>query len=545
MIQENLLEYIEKSIKNNWNISALSDYKGKPYTYSEVGELITGLHLFFNEKGIQKGDKIALISNNSANWAVIFLAVVSYGAIVVPVLADFTPKDIHNIVTHSDAKLLFSSEPVWKTLNIKKMNGLKLAFSVENFTSLTVGDTKNVSKELFVKKFPNGMKPEEIDFQEMKKENIAVISYTSGTTGFSKGVMISHNSLAANVRFAHRHMPLNPGDSILSLLTIAHVFGMVFDFLFPFTLGCHITFLTKIPSLPILTQAYSEVQPRLILLVPLLLEKIYKNKLVPTIKKPLMRTLLKIPGLRQIIFKSINRKISAVFGGQFRELILGGAAFSQDADKFFMQIKFPFTVGYGMTECAPLISYASWNTHKFESCGEAVDTLEVKIDSDDPETIVGEIMVKGDNVMEGYYKNPEATEQVLNKDGWLRTGDLGLIDGNGAIFIKGRNKSMILGSSGKNIYPEEIESLINTRYFILESIVIEKDQKLIALVCPDQDKIKTKGVKQDELNVILEKYRKKINKRLPDHANIAKFELHIEEFEKTPKKSIKRFKYQE
>ncbi|MEA1897751.1 MAG: AMP-binding protein, partial [Bacteroidota bacterium] len=423
MIQENLLEYVENSIKNNWNISALSDYKGKPYSYSEVGELITGLHLFFDENGIQKGDKIALISNNSANWAVIFLAVVSYGGVIVPILSDFRPKDIHNIVTHSDAKLLFSSESVWKTLNIKKMKGLKSAFSVEDFTSLTAGDIKNTSKELFKEKFPNGIKPEEINFQEMKKDDLAVISYTSGTTGFSKGVMLSHNSLAANIRFAHRHMPLNPGDPILSLLTIAHVFGMVFDFLFPFTLGCHITFLTKIPSLPVLTQAYAEIQPRLILLVPLLMEKIYKNKLVPTIKKPIMKTLLKIPGLRQIIFKSINKKISAVFGGQFRELILGGAAFNQDAEKFFMQIKFPFTIGYGMTECAPLISYAPWNAHRPESCGKTVDTLEVKIDSDDPENIVGEIMVKGDNVMKGYYKNTEATESVLNKDGWLRTGD--------------------------------------------------------------------------------------------------------------------------
>ena len=545
MIQENLLEYIESSIKNNWSISALSDYKGATYTYSEVGELITGLHLFFTENDIQKGDKIALISNNSANWAVIFLATVSYGAIVVPILSDFTPQDIHNIVTHSESKLLFSSEPVWKTLNIKKMNGLKSVFSVEDFISLTAGDMKNDrSKELFMKKFPNGIKPEEIYFNEINKADLAVISYTSGTTGFSKGVMLSHNSLAANVRFAHKHMPLNPGDPILSLLTIAHVFGMVFDFLFPFTLGCHITFLTKIPSLPVLTQAYGEVQPRLILLVPLLMEKIYKNKLVPTIKKPLMRTLLKIPGLRQIIFKSINRKISAVFGGQFRELVLGGAAFNQDAEKFFTQIKFPFTIGYGMTECAPLISYAPWSAHKLESCGKAVDTLEVKIDSDEPGTIVGEIMVKGDNVMQGYYKNPEATKQVLNKDGWLRTGDLGLIDENGSIFIKGRNKSMILGPSGKNIYPEEIESLINTRYLILESIVIEKDQKLIALVCPDQEKMKTKGIEQDKLNGIFEKYRKKINKRLPDHVNIAKFELHIEEFDKTPKKSIKRFKYQ-
>jgi len=544
MIQENLLEYIENSIKKNWSISAVSDYKGTTYTYSEVGELITGLHLFFDENGIQKGDKIALISNNSANWAVIFLAAVSYGAVIVPILSDFAPQDIHNIVTHSDAKLLFSSEPVWKALNIKKMTGLKSAYSVEDFTSLTAGDMKNSSKELFTKKFPSGIKPEDIDFREMGKSDLAVISYTSGTTGFSKGVMLSHNSLAANVRFAHRHMPLNPGDPILSLLTIAHVFGMVFDFLFPFTLGCHITFLTKIPSLPVLTQAYAEVKPRLILLVPLLIEKIYKNKLVPTIKKPLMRILIKTPGLRQIIFKSINKKISAVFGGQFRELVLGGAAFNQDAEKFFTKIKFPFTIGYGMTECAPLISYAPWNAHTLESCGKAVDTLEVKIDSDDPENIVGEILVKGDNVMEGYYKNPEATESVLNKDGWLRTGDLGLIDGNGAVFIKGRNKSMILGSSGKNIYPEEIESLINTRYFILESIVIEKDQKLIALVCPDQEKMKVKGVQQEKLKDILEKYRKKINKRLPDHVNIAKFELHIEEFDKTPKKSIKRFKYQ-
>jgi len=340
-------------------------------------------------------------------------------------------------------------------------------------------------------------------------------------------------------------MPLKSGDSILSLLTIAHSFGMSFDFLFPFTLGCHITFLTKIPSLPVLMKAFGEVRPRLILLVPLLPEKIYKKQLVPTIKKPVMRTLLKIPGINQLIYRSINKKISNVFGGNFHELVLGGAAFSKDAEAFFRKIKFPYTVGYGMTECGPLISYAPWNEAKAGSCGRVVDTLEIKIDSDDPRNTVGEIMVKGDNVMDGYYKNQEATEQVIDKEGWLRTGDLGVIDADGFIFIRGRNKSMILRPDGKNIYPEEIEAMINSRYFIAESLVVERGGQLVALIYPDEERLKTKKVKENKIEEILEDYRKKLNKRFPAHVKIAKFVLHEEEFAKTPKKSLKRYLYQE
>ncbi len=542
MIKEDFVEYIQSSIKKNWDIPALSDYEGISYKYSEVGELITKLHYLFSETGIKKGDKISLISNNAANWAVIYLATFTYGAVVVPILSDFKPGDIHHIVDHSDSKLLFSANSIWKNLDIKKMKKLYSVFSVDDFELLSAKGNNNMN-DIFREKHPEGLKAEDIKFDIPDKNELAVISYTSGTTGFSKGVMLTHNSLAANIRYARNNMPLNSGDPILSLLTIAHVFGMVFDFLFPFSLGCHITLLTRIPSLPVLTKAYSDIKPRLILLVPLIMEKIYKNKLVPVIKKPVMRVLLSVPGLKNLLYKSINKKISAVFGGQFREVVLGGAAFNRDAETFFTNMKFPFTIGYGMTECAPLISYSSWREHEPESCGKAVDTLEVKIDSEDPVLVTGEIMVRGDNVMQGYYKNPEATGLVLSKDGWLRTGDLGIIDKEGNIYIKGRNKSMILGPSGKNIYPEEIESFINTKFLVLESIIVEREGKLIALMVPDRDKMKSKGIKDEDLKKKFEEYRIKLNKKLPSHVTIAGCEIYNEEFEKTPKKSIKRFKY--
>lgn len=550
MIKENLLDYIESSIRKNWNIPAVSDYKGETYNYSEVARQIVKFHILFEESGIKDGDKIALIGNNTANWAVIYLATVSYGAVIVPVLSDFKPEDIHQIVTHSDSKILFVSDPIWSNLKIENMKNIEAVISIESFGILYSGSEsfKNAyskQDELFKSKYVGGLNPENFHFKEINNSELALISYTSGTTGFSKGVMISHNSLAANVRFAHRHMPLDPGDTILSLLTIAHAFGMVFDFLFPFTLGCHITFLTKIPSLPILTQAFKEVKPNLILLVPLLPEKIFKKKIVLALNKPLIKILTKIPVLDKVIYKSIGKKIADVFGGNFRELVLGGAAFSTDAESFFIKADFQFTVGYGMTECGPLISYASWKEKRPASCGKVVDTLEIKIDSPNQENIVGEIMVRGDNVMDGYYKNTEATESVLEKDGWLHTGDLGLIDKDGFIYIKGRSKSMILGPSGKNIYPEEIESIINTRYYILESVVVEKEGKLIALVCPDQERVKDKKLTPKKLEKKLEKYRVKINDKLPSHVSISKYILHEEEFEKTPKKSLKRFLYQE
>ncbi len=550
MLKEQIVVFIEDSIKKNWNIDALADYKGKSQSYSQTAEQILKFHLLFEKAGIKKGDKIALIGNNSANWATVYLASITFGSVIVPILPDFGPDNIHHIVDHSDSVLFFASEPIWKNLDQDKMPAIKAVFSLESYKPLFSRDEQisqlaGTLDELFKAKYPEGLNPEQISFPVIDNSELALISYTSGTTGFSKGVMISHNSLTANVRYAHRNMPLESGDSILSLLTIAHSFGMSFDFLFPFTLGCHITFLTKIPSLPVLMKAFDEIKPRLILLVPLLPEKIYKKQLVPTIKKPVMRVLLSIPGVNQLIYGSIKKKISMVFGGNFHELVLGGAAFSKDAEDFFRKIKFPYTVGYGMTECGPLISYAPWKEAKAQSCGRVVDTLEIKIDSDDQQNKVGEIMVRGDNVMDGYYKNKEATEEVIDKDGWLHTGDLGVIDADGFIFIRGRNKSLILGPSGKNIYPEEIEAMINSRYFVLESLVIEKDGQLVALICPDQERLKTKKRKKKKVEKILEEYRLKLNKRFPSHVKISKFILHEEEFEKTPKKSLKRYLYQE
>lgn len=550
MIKESLVKYLESSFKKNWELPALTDYKGKTIYYNEAAGQILKFHILFEEAGIKEGDKIALIGNNSANWCVIYLATVTYGAVIVPILSDFGPKDVHQIVTHSDARLLFSSEAVWSNLKIQNMENIEASISVESYDILH-SKTENYKsahskhQELFEKRFSEELKPGDIKYKEINNAELALISYTSGTTGFSKGVMISHNSLAANVRYAQNNMPLDAGDKIVSLLTIAHAFGMVFDFLFPITLGCHITLFTKIPSIPILTQAFNEIKPNLILLVPLIPEKIFKKKIVPALNKPVIKVLTKIPGLDKIIYKSIGKKIAAVFGGSFRELVLGGAAFSHEAENFFTKAGFQFTIGYGMTECGPLISYTPWNARQLETCGKVVDTLEVKIDSPDQENIVGEIMVKGENVMDGYYKNKEATEAVLDKDGWLHTGDLGVIDKEGFIYIKGRSKSMILGPSGKNIYPEEIESVINSRYYILESLVIEKENKLVALICPDQERLKAKKMTPEKLEKKLEDYRVKINSRLPSHVSIAKYVLHEEEFEKTPKRSLKRFKYQE
>lgn len=550
MTDKRLVRFIEDSIRKNWDINALADYEGKSLKYSDVGEQIVKLHLFFDHLGVKKGDKIALLGNNSANWATVFLATITYGAVIVPILPDFGADNIHHIVDHSDSSYFFISDSLWKSVDTHKMPNLKAVFSLEIFSVLFSKDKKteqlfNSLDDKFSKKYSDGVTPSAISFPEIANEELAVISYTSGTTGFSKGVMLSHNSLTANVQFAHKHMPLKSGDSILSLLTLAHSFGMSFDFLFPFTLGCHITFLTRIPPLPVLIKAFAKVRPRLILLVPLIPEKIFKKQLLPVVEKPLINLMLKIPGINTAILNKFNSKISEVFGNNFHEVVLGGAAFSKEAEILFRKMKFPYTVGYGMTECGPLISYAPAKNNRFASCGKAVDTLEVRIDSPDQQNVVGEILVKGDNVMDGYYKNEEATSEVIDDDGWLHTGDLGVIDSDGFIYIRGRNKSMILGPSGKNIYPEEAEAEINNCMYIQESLVVERGDKLVALIYPDQDKLKGLDNDKQKLKGILNGYLKKLNKKLPSHVNIARFEIHDAEFEKTPKKSLKRFLYQE
>ncbi len=547
MIKERLIGYIEQSIKQNWEIEALSNYKEAGYSYKKIAEKILKLHILFKESEIKEGDKIALIGRNSANWCITYLATVTYGAVVVPVLPDFKPEDMANIINHSDSRLLLVDDKIYESLEISKLPEIIGVLSLDDFR-LIFSSNPAVKKgfssleETYSKSYPD-LNKENIKFSDISNDHLAVISYTSGTTGFSKGVMITHNSLAANVRYAQKNMPLNSGDPVVSFLPLAHTFGCAFEFLFPFTLGCHITILTKTPSPQILIQAFKEIKPRLILSVPLVVEKIYKKQLLPVLSKPHMKVLLAIPGINKILFKKIREKLTETFGGRFKELVVGGAAFNADAEKFFKKIGFRFTVGYGMTECGPLISYASWDTTKLGASGRFVDTLEVTIDSPDPEKIVGEIILKGENVMTGYYKNEKATREMIDDKGWMHTGDLGVIDKDGNIFIKGRSKSMILGPSGQNIYPEEIESVINNKDYITESLVIYEDKKLIGLIYPDYEMMKRDNISEEQLISILDQTRKNVNERLPEFMAVSKYRIHPEEFVKTPKRSIKRFLY--
>jgi long-chain acyl-CoA synthetase len=547
MIQERLIGYIEQSIKQNWEIEALSDYKGKGYTYKEIAEIILKFHMLFRDSGIKEGDKIALVGRNSANWCITYLATVTYGAVIVPILPDFKPEDLINIINHSDSRVLFVDDKINETLDIEKTPAIAGVISLDDFRLIlsvnpAVRTVFNVLEEKYKKNYP-GLKKENVKFSEISNDNLAVISYTSGTTGFSKGVMITHNNLACNVRFAQNNMPLKPGDPVVSFLPLAHTYGCAFEFLFPFTIGCHITILTKTPSPQILIQAFKEIRPSLILSVPLVIEKIFKKQLLPVISKPHMKILLSIPGINIILHNKIRQKLTDTFGGKFKEVVIGGAALNADAEKFFKKIGFRFTIGYGMTECGPLISYASWDTTKLGASGRAVDTLEVTIDSPDPENIVGEIILRGENVMTGYYKNDKATSEMIDEKGWMHTGDLGIIDKEGNIFIKGRSKTMILGPSGKNIYPEEIEAVINNKDYITESVVISVDNKLIGLIYPDFEMLKRDNISDEQFNKILDTTRKEVNDRLPEFMAVSKFKIHPEEFAKTPKRSIKRFLY--
>lgn len=550
MISKRFSEFLGEGIKNNWNTKALSDYKGITLTYGEIAQRIASIQLIFDAAGLQKGDKIALVGKNSVHWAIVYLAGVLSEMVVVPILADFRVEAVEHIITHSESRLLFASDQMRKTINPKNIPQIEAVFSIEE---LMVTSTNNEGvklacankEDVFKQKYPKGFSAETFVVESIDNSKLAVISYTSGTSGNSKGVMLSHNSLAANMLFAQNNMPLKAEDEIVSFLPLAHAFGCAFEFLFPFTLGCHITFLTKTPSPQIIMEAFSVVKPRLILSVPLVIEKIYKKQISPLLKKPAIKILVKIPGLNQLLFSKIKSKLVNVFGGNFTELVIGGAALSHETEQFFRKIGFPFTIGYGMTECGPLISYSGWKKFKLESAGKTVDSLEARIDSADPERIEGEILVRGENVMDGYFKNEKATEEVLGKDGWLHTGDMGLIDKDGVIFIKGRVKNMILGSSGQNIYPEEIESVINSRQLVLESVVVQENGKIVAMVVPDQDVMRARKMSKESLPRIFEFYRKDANKKLPAYAQIAKFIIREEEFEKTPKKSIKRYMYVE
>lgn len=547
MIKERFISYVEESIRKNWDKEALSNYREKGYTYKEIAGMIVRQHIAFREYGIAEGDKIAILGRNSANWCAMYLAVVTYGAVVVPILPDFKPDDLHNIINHSDSKVLFVDDKLWESLEPEKIKEIQVVKSLDSFDMLLSRSEKITSiykglDEKFAKAYPS-FSPSDIRFSGVDNEQLAALSYTSGTTGFSKGVMIPHRSLAANIRYAQKNMPLESGDPVVSFLPLAHTYGGAFEFLFPFTYGCHITILTKTPSPQILIQAFKEIKPRLILSVPLVIEKVYKKQLLPVISKPTMKVLLKIPGINRILFKKVREKLETSFGGRFKEIVIGGAAFNADAEKFFRKIGMRYAVGYGMTECGPLIAYDGWRTARFGSCGKAVDTLEVKIDSPDPQNTVGEIILRGDNVMLGYYKNEKASREVIDENGWMHTGDLGIIDKDGYIYIKGRSKDMLLGPSGKNIYPEEIESQINNYKFVTEAVVISEDDKLVGLIYPDYEALRAAGIGEDGLAAALDAIRKDVNGKLPDYMAVTKFRVHPEEFAKTPKKSIKRYLY--
>ena len=547
MIRESLIGYIEQSIRQNWEIEALSNYREQGLTYRQIGEKILMFHTFFKNIGIKEGDKIALVGRNSANWCTVYLTTVTFSAVIVPILPDFKPEDLINLINHSDATLLFIDDKIYETIDVGKIPQVKAIISLDNFNMICETDAGIKEKYLSIEQkyleiYPD-LKPEEVKFPGITNDKLAVISYTGGTTGFSKGVMLTHNSLTANVRFAQNHMPLKPGDPVVSFLPLAHTYGCAFEFLFPFTYGCHITILSKTPSPQIIVQAFKEIKPRLIISVPLVIEKVFKSQLLPVISKPHMRLLLAIPGINKILHKKIRGKLSESFGGRFHEIVIGGAPFNPEAERFFRKIGLNFTVGYGMTECGPLISYTSWDTTKLGGSGKPVDTLEVTIDSSDPLKEVGEILVRGENVMLGYYKNEKATREIIDENGWMHTGDLGLMDKDGNIFIKGRSKSMLLGPSGKNIFPDEIEAVINNMNYITESVVIMEDNKLIGLVYPDYESIKKDNISDEQLQIILEQTRKAVNEKIPEFMAVHKFRLHPEEFEKTPKRSIKRFLY--
>ncbi len=547
MIEERLIGYIEQSIRQNWDNEALSNYKEKGYSYHQIAEHILKLHLFFKDIGIKEGDKIALVGRNSANWCMIYLATVTYGAVIVPILPDFKPDDLVNLVNHSDSRMLFVDDKIFETINVSKIPLIQVIISADTLKIISssdklIDDAYDAAEDKFRQQYPE-LKPEDIRFSDITNDKLAVISYTGGTTGFSKGVMISHNSLAANVRFAQKNMPLKPGDPLVSFLPLAHTYGCAFEFLFPFSYGCHITILSKTPSPQVIIQAFKEIKPRLILSVPLVIEKIFKKQILPVISKPHMKILLAIPGINKLLHKKILEKLEESFGGRFYEIVIGGAAFNSEAERFFKKIGLRFTVGYGMTECGPLISYASHNTTKLGASGRPVDTLEVTIDSENPQKIMGEIILRGENVMLGYYKNEEATCEIIDEKGWMHTGDLGLMDKEGNIFIKGRNKTMLLGPSGKNIFPEEIEAVINNMDYIAESLVIQEDNRLVGLIYPDYEMIKRDNIQEDKIPELLEKIRKEVNEKIPEFMAVHKYRLNPEEFAKTPKRSIKRFLY--
>ena len=543
---------VQKSIIDHWDLDALTDFKGQTLQYHDVARKIEKLHILFENSGVVKGDKIALAGRNSANWAVAFLATLTYGAVAVPVLHEFTADQMHNIVNHSEAKLLFVGDVVATTIDATKMPALEGIIYIPDY-SLVLSRTDKLTyarehlNEMFGKKFPKYFRKEHVNYYiEENPNELALINYTSGTTGFSKGVMIPYRALWSNLDFAMGVLGshVSPGAHIISILPMAHMYGMAFEFIFEFCCGCHIYYLNRIPSPAIIAQAFAEIKPKVIIAVPLVIEKIIRKRVFPKIQNNKMRLLLNMPVINKKINQKIKEQVAAAFGGEFYEIIIGGAAFNREVEAFLTRIDLPFTVGYGATECAPIITYADYKDFVPTSCGKAVVHMEVKIDSSDPQNVPGEILARGLNVMLGYYKNEEATRETLDKDGWYHTGDLGLMDAEGNVFIKGRSKNMLLGSNGQNIYPEEIEDKLNSMTMVTESVVVQDGDKLVGLVFPDFDEAKNLGLNNDDLVNLMEQNRQQLNAILPAYSKLSSIEIHAEEFEKTPKKSIKRFKYQ-
>jgi len=540
----------EASFRKNWDRPAISNYHGETLHFKDVARRMEKQHIMFEECGLQKGDKVAICSRNQANWAVTFLAIMTYGAVPVPLLHEFKSANIHHLVNHSEAKILFVDDVIWEGLSESEMPDLHAIIQVNNFRILYAADENIVEakahlNELFGRKFPEAFVPESLNYYEDSADELAVINYTSGTSGFSKGVMIPYRAIFSNIEFAKKVLPqLNEKSRVVSMLPCAHMYGLMFEVLYELSVGCHVHFLSRLPSPKVIMQALAEVKPSVVIAVPLVIEKIYKSKVKPVLEKEGIKFLMKVPGLNQVVLNKVKTELINAFGGEFYEVIIGGAAFNKEVEAFFKKMEFPFTVGYGMTECAPIITYDDWKVEKLYSCGKAAPNMEVRIESKDPVNIPGEIQVKGANVFLGYFKNEEATAEVFTEDGWFRTGDMGVLDTDGSLFIKGRTKCMILGPSGQNIYPEEVETVINSQPYVVESLVIEDNGGLTALIYPDFQQGAKDGMSQSEFVKYMEGTLSELNRELPNYAKLKKIEVMSEDFERTPKKSIKRYLYQ-
>jgi long-chain acyl-CoA synthetase len=548
--QDTLTAYIGQALRDNWESLALTDFQGASFQFRDVARKIAKLHLLFENCGLRRGDKIAICGRNSAQWAIAALASLTYGAVAVPILHDFKADTIHHLVNHSEARLFFVDNSTWENLDQESMRLLEGTILINDYSLLFSRNKKLTAardnlNRLFGEKYPERFLPADVSYSDEDPDAVAVINYTSGSTGFSKGVMLTYRNLWSNLQFCIDGLTfLEPGDGMVCMLPLAHMYGFMVEMIHPFAKGCHTHFLTRTPSPKVIMEAFARVRPKLIVAVPLIIEKIIKTRVFPTLERPLMKLLMHVPVLDDHLLAKIKQKIIDSFGGELRELIIGGAGVNKEVEAFLRRIRFPYTVGYGMTECGPLISYAAWDVQRPASCGKVVDRMEIRVDSSDPASVAGVLWVRGQNVMKGYYKNDEATASVFDADGWMNTGDICNVDSDGYIYIRGRDKNMILGPSGQNIYPEEIEHLLNNMPYVNESLVVEKDGKLVALVHPDIEAASAVGLKMPQIEQQMEKNISDLNHDLPDYSRIAEVKVFQEEFEKTPKRSIKRYLYQ-